>query len=80
MGTNLTENYFEYDNQKYFRGNAHLVEMGTYGKKKDPIDPKVYLDPQNKVKREHLDRVTKADPLKSIGAHCQSQDLWAFDS
>ncbi len=60
MGTKITEDYFEFGVNKYFRGNAHLVEIGTYGEKKDPIGPKAYLDPQNIVKREHLEgRVSK---------------------
>lgn len=54
MATNLTENYFEYGVHKYFRGNAHLVELGTYGEKKDPIGAKAYIDPQNYVLPAHL--------------------------
>lgn len=64
MGTKVTENYFKFGVNKYFRGNAHLIEMGTYGEKKDPIGAKAYLDPQNKVKREHLvGRVVKGQPV-----------------
>ena len=37
MGTNVTVNYFEYGVNKYFRGNAHIVALCTYGEKKDPI-------------------------------------------
>ena len=64
MATKITDNYFEYGNQKYFRGNAHLIEIGTYGEIKNPIGAKAYLDPQAKVKREHLDAVVKG---KSVG-------------
>jgi hypothetical protein len=40
------------------------VEIGTYGEKKDPIGAKAYIDPQSKVKREHLvDRVSKGQPV-----------------
>lgn len=64
MATKVTEHYFEFGVHKYFRGNAHLVEIGTYGEKKDPIGVKAYLDPQNKVKREHLEgRVDKGQPV-----------------
>lgn len=60
MATKITDHYFEYGSQKYFRGNAHLLEICSYGQKKDPIGSESYIDPQNKVKREHLvGRVTK---------------------
>lgn len=60
MSTKITDHYFEYGSLKYFRGNAHLLEICTYGEKKDPIGAEAYLDPQNKVKREHLvGKVTK---------------------
>jgi hypothetical protein len=60
MSTKITDHYFEYGAQKYFRGNAHLVEICTYGQKKDPIGAGAYIDPQSKVQREYLvNRVTK---------------------
>lgn len=64
MAVKITEHKFEYGAQSYFRGNAHLVELGTYGEKKDPIGAKAYIDPQNKVQREHLvNRVNKGKPV-----------------
>ncbi len=64
MATNINENYFEYGVLKYFRGNAHLVAIGTYGQKKDPIGPKAYIDPQNTVLPQHLvGRVIKGPPI-----------------
>jgi hypothetical protein len=64
MSTKITTNYFEFGVHKYFRGNAHLVELGTYGEKKDPIGAKAYIDPQNKVKREYLvNRVSRGQPV-----------------
>lgn len=64
MATNITEHYFEYGALKYFRGNAHLMEIGTYGEKKDPIGAKAYIDPESKVQREHLvNRVNKGKPV-----------------
>lgn len=54
MGTKIKNNFFEYGSRKYFRGNAHLLEICSYGQKKDPLGAVSYLDPQNKVKREHL--------------------------
>jgi hypothetical protein len=60
MSTKITDHFFEYGSQKYFRGNAHLVEMATYGEKKDPVGNEAYLDPQNKVSRDHVaSRVTQ---------------------
>lgn len=65
MATKIAEHYFEYGTLKYFRGNAHLVEIGSYGEKKDPIGPQAYLDPQAKVKSEHLEsRVKCGVPVK----------------
>jgi len=54
MATSITEHYFEFGGMKYFRENAHNVEMASYGEKKDPIGPKAYLDVQNKVQSEYL--------------------------
>jgi hypothetical protein len=59
MATKITEHYFEFDNRKYHRGNAHDVVIGTYGEKKDPLGPDSYLAPQNKVKSEHLESHVK---------------------
>lgn len=58
MATKVTEHFFEYDNMKFFRSNAHNVVLGTYGKKHDPIGPKAYLEPESKIKSDHLDSRT----------------------
>lgn len=64
MATNITEHCFEFGAMKYFRGNAHLVEIGTYGEKKDPIGAKAYLDTEGTVNREYLaPRVDKGKPV-----------------
>ena len=64
VAVKITEDYFEYGSLKYFRGNAHLMEIGTYGEKKDPIGPKAYVDPESKVQRRHLvNRVVKGKPV-----------------
>jgi hypothetical protein len=64
MATNITEHCFEYGAMKYFRGNAHLVEIGTCGQKHDPPGAKAYLDPYSTVQREHLaGRVDKGKPV-----------------
>lgn len=76
MATKITDNYFKFGTLKYFRGNAHLVEIGTYGEKKDPIGAKAYLDPQNKVKREHLvNRVSKGQPVGVNWSQTTEADL-----
>lgn len=76
MGTKITDNYFEFGVNRYFRGNAHLVELATYGEKKDPVGPKAYLDPQSKVKREHLvDRVVKGQPVGVNWSQTSRADL-----
>lgn len=64
MATNITEHCFEFGALKYFRGNAHLVEIGTYGEKKDPVGAKAYLDTEGTVNREFLaPRVEKGKPV-----------------
>lgn len=64
MATKIKEHYFEFDGNKYFRDNSHRLVIGHYGKKKDPLGSKAELEPQNKVKREHLvGRVTKGKPV-----------------
>lgn len=64
MTIKITDNYFDTGVLKYFRGNAHLVEIGTYGEKKDPIGSKAYIDPESKVVRQNLvGRVRKGSPV-----------------
>ena len=50
MPTKITDHMFQYGSLKYFRGNAHLVELGCHGQKKDPIGAKAYLDPAGKIR------------------------------
>jgi hypothetical protein len=54
METKITEHFFEYGGAKYFRENAHNVDLGSYGEKKDPVGARAYLDVQSNVKSEHL--------------------------
>lgn len=64
MATKITDHYIKIGIHKYFRGNAHLLDICSYGEKKDPIGPKSYIDKQNDVKREHLvDRIETAPPV-----------------
>lgn len=76
MSTKVTDNYFEFGVNKYFRGNAHLVEIGTYGEKKDPIGAKAYIDPQSKVQGQNLvDRVSKGQPVGVDWSQTTQADL-----
>lgn len=59
----VTKHYLAVGPMKYFRGNAHRVELGTYGKKHDPIGAHAYLEPEARVKTEHL----AARPIKFVG-------------
>jgi hypothetical protein len=54
METKITKHFFEYGGNKYFRENAHNVDLGSYGEKKDPVGARAYLDVQSNVKSEHL--------------------------
>lgn len=50
----FTKHYVEYDNMKYFRENAHIVELGSYGEKKDPAGARAYLDKRANIKSDAL--------------------------
>ena len=64
MSTKVTEHFFEFDTLKYFRGNAHQIELACYGEKKDPIGAKAYLSREAKVKREYVSNyVQKGKPV-----------------
>ena len=54
MSTKITDSYFEYGTLKYFRGNAHMLQIGSYGEKKDPVGAKSHIDPQDKVNGKFL--------------------------
>lgn len=67
MTIKITDHMFKYGGMKYFRGNAHLVELGCHGEKKDPIGPKAYLDVAGKIRASHLaDRPIKQGRPLSI--------------
>lgn len=66
MSTKITDNYFEYGNMKYFRGNAHLLKIATYGKKYDPIGARAYLDPYSTVLSEYLEGRVQRGPVVTI--------------
>lgn len=66
MATKITDNYFEYGNIKYFRGNAHLLKIGTFGEKKDPIGARAYLDPYSTVLSEYLEGRVHRGPVVTI--------------
>jgi hypothetical protein len=66
MATNITDNFFEFGNQKYFRGNAHLVRVGTYGTKENPIGARAYLDPQHNVRSVHLRSRLKTGTIATV--------------
>ena len=55
MNAQIRKHSLTLGTQSYFRGNAHLVQIGSYGEQKDPLGARAYLDVQNQVKGEHLD-------------------------
>lgn len=78
MDTRITKYSFENGGMSYFRGNAHLIEVGTYGEKKDPIGAKAYVDPQAKVAAEHLaSRLKIGSPVKIDWSEVSKVDLEA---
>jgi hypothetical protein len=84
METKITENYFEYENGKYFRENAHGLRIGSYGEKKDPIGPKSHLDVQNTIKPEYLascvkyNTTTKIDWSQTSKAEVEAEGAFKF--
>lgn len=49
----------EINGMKYFRGNAHIVNLCTCGEKKDPIGAKAYIDPQRNINRDKIEAYIK---------------------
>lgn len=84
MATKVTEHYLEFGGMKYFRENAHNVEMCSYGEKKDPLGPRAYLDVQNKIKSEHLEGRVKFNTRTGINwnettkAEVEAQGVFKF--
>lgn len=81
MSAKINEHFFEYNKLKYFRGNAHLLELGSYGEKKDPIGARAYVDPQGRVRREHLvPRAVSSTPIAIDLSSLKERDLGASGS
>jgi len=64
MGTKVADDYFEYNEIKYFRGAAENVLIGSYGKKRDPIGSNSHLEVQTEVKSDYL--VTRVQYITTI--------------
>ncbi len=54
MKTKVTDSYFEYDGQKFFRRNAYALDLGSYGEKKDSAFSPGFLEEHGTVKSEYL--------------------------
>jgi hypothetical protein len=84
METKVTEHYFQYETNKYFRGNAHSLRMGSFGEKKDPIGAKAYLDVQGTIKPEYLasrvkyNTTTKIDWSQTNKAEVEAEGAFKF--
>jgi len=55
MTARITNRFFEYEGKKYFRTNAHQIELCTHGEMKKPITGPNYLSPEGKIARRHLE-------------------------
>jgi len=55
MSAVIKKNFMKFNGSKYFRGNAHLIEILTFGEKKTPAFGVNKLDPEAKVARRHVD-------------------------
>jgi hypothetical protein len=52
----FSDRFFKYENKKYFRANAHQIELCTFGEMKKPITGVNYLSPEGKIARRHLEK------------------------
>jgi hypothetical protein len=62
MPTNITDHYFEFGMFKYYRGNAHLVDIASFGEKKGGSaipGSSPYLAVYGKVARNYLDEANR---------------------
>jgi len=76
MSIKIAKHFFQYVALKYFRGNAHLIELGDHGEKKDPIGAKAYLDPTGKIRASHLaDRPIKQSSVSINWTAVKKADL-----
>lgn len=66
MATTITDEYFEFENLRYFRENAHLVQLTTYGQKRDPVGSHAHLDPQSKVQSQYVASRVKGGTVATI--------------
>ena len=66
MATRITEHYFEYGVMKYFRENAHNVQIGSFGRKHDPIGARAYLEVEDHVNTEYLEGPVRYTTTASI--------------
>ncbi|MBT8410508.1 MAG: hypothetical protein KJP02_01750 [Octadecabacter sp.] len=76
MSVKITKHKFSYGGLGYFRTNAHLVELGSHGQKKDPIGAKAYIDPAGKIRASHLaSRPIKISTVTIDWADVKSSDF-----
>ncbi len=66
MATKVTESYFELGGRKYFRGNAQLLQMGTFGAKNGSFGGRAYLDPEANVLPAYLEGRVLAGTIAKI--------------
>jgi len=59
----IGENHVSYGGNKYFRRNAHKVELCSHGRKKEPLLAVNYMSVSAKIARLHLENV----PIKPDG-------------
>ena len=67
MKVKISKYSFEVGSQKYFRGNALNMRLGTFGEKKDPAGAKSYVDPEATVDADKLaKRITSPPAIVNI--------------
>lgn len=52
--TKVAKHFLKHDNIKYFRSNASSIQLGSFGRKKDPVGAMAYLSVHNQVDAQHM--------------------------
>lgn len=76
MSVKLTKHMLKINGDKYFRGGAHRLKLGTIGRKRDPIGANAYLDDERDLDPDIIeDYIDGKVPVLDIdfGKFSQSQ-------
>ena len=69
----IKENHIKVSGIKFFKGNAPVIEMGSYGKKKEPILATNYLEVQDRLPAPKMDGKIKQATVIEIDTNKTSK-------